>query len=216
MRTINIETGQDNFRQDITIELPPVKRVGVLVSGGADSAILLYILTKLNLDNGSPCEIIPFTVPKTDGALAFASRVIKYINITLNCQLPETTVVGNPNLHHSKQVWSGRNEAMEHYNIDIMIYGSQKTPPKDELDVNWEYPFRPEKIHYIDEKIYCPFAQVDKRNTIDLYRIFNQMELLALTHSCTEKTIGRCYKCLYCKEREWALKSNNLIDTGTV
>jgi hypothetical protein len=216
MISFQTETGQRHFKKNITIELPLVKRVGVLVSGGADSAILLYILTKLNLDNGNPCELIPFTVPKTDDALLYAKSVISYINKSLNCQLPETTVVGNPYLHHSKQVWSGRNEAMEKYNVDIMVYGSQKTPPKEELEVDWEYPYRPEKIHYIEEKIYCPFALVDKRNTIDLYRIFNQMDLLALTHSCTEQTIGQCNRCLYCKEREWALNSNNLIDTSKV
>jgi hypothetical protein len=216
MISFQTETGQGSFKQTITIELPVTKRIGVLVSGGADSAILLYILAKLNLDNGSPSELIPFTVPKTDGALSFATGVINYINKSLNCQLPDTIVVGDPHLHHSKQVWSGRNEAMEKHNIDIMIYGSQKTPPKEELEVDWEYPVRPEKIHYADAKIYCPFALVDKRNTIDLYRIFDKMDLLAITHSCTEQVRGSCGKCLYCQERAWALKSINLEEPGVL
>jgi hypothetical protein len=212
MISYSIETGLGSFKKTITIELPKVKRVGVLVSGGADSAILLYILAKLNLENGSPCELIPFTVPKTDGAIVFARGVVDHVNQALNCNLPQTTVVGDPTLHHSQQVSSGREEAFDNYDVDIIVYGSQQTPPKDELLVDWEYPIRPDQIHY--SIAYCPFALVDKRHTIDLYRIFNKMDLLAVTHSCTEKPSGRCGKCLYCQERAWALKSNLLEDTG--
>jgi hypothetical protein len=214
MNSYIIETGHSNFKKTIVIELPVAKRVGVLVSGGADSAILLYLLTKLNLENNSPCEIIPFTVPKTDGAVMFAMAVIEHVNLALKCNLPSTTIVGDPTLHHSKQVLSGRDEAMEEHNIDIMVYGSQQTPPKDELIVDWEYPYRPDSIHY--PTAYCPFALVDKRNTIDLYRIFDKKDLLAITHSCTEQVRGRCDKCLYCQERAWALKSINLEEPGVL
>jgi hypothetical protein len=212
MLSYNIETGLGSFKKTINIELPTVNRVGVLVSGGADSAILLYLLTKLNLENGSPCELIPFTVPKTDGAIVFARKIVGYINQLLDCELPQTTVVGDINLHHSQQVSSGRDEAFENYGIDLVVYGSQKTPPKDEMHGDWDYPFRPDKISY--PNAYCPFAFVDKRNTIDLYRIFDRMDLLSITHSCTENATSRCGECLFCQERAWALRENNLIDTG--
>jgi hypothetical protein len=214
MLSYNIETGLGSFKKTINIELPTVNRVGVLVSGGADSAILLYLLAKLNLENGNPCRLIPFTVPKTDGAIVFARKIVGYINQLLNCDLPQTTVVGDIKLHHSQQVLSGSNEAFDNYGIDIVVYGSQKTPPTTEMyvDGNWDYPVRPDKIYY--PNAYCPFAFVDKRNTIDLYRIFNRMDLLSITHSCTENATSRCGKCLFCQERAWALKENNLIDTG--
>ena len=212
MKTYIVETGKDHFKKTIEIKLPPVKQLGVLMSGGADSAILLYLLAKLNLENGSPCTITTFTVPKTDGSKAYSEIVVGYINSLLETDINMPHIVGDISLHHSQQVVSGRNEAMEKYGIETIAYGSQQVPPEEEIKIDWEYPFRPNQIDY--PNIYCPFALVDKRNTIDLFRIFDRMDLLSLTHSCTEKTIGRCGKCFNCIERQWSLDSNQLVDSG--
>jgi tRNA(Ile)-lysidine synthase TilS/MesJ len=58
----NIAVGKDDFKNTINLKLPKGNRIGVLVSGGADSAILLYLLAKLNIESLEPVELIPFTV----------------------------------------------------------------------------------------------------------------------------------------------------------
>lgn len=213
MKSYVIETGKDHFKKTIEIQLPKVDKIGVMVSGGADSAILLYLLAKLNKENGSPSKIIPVTVPLADGAKSYATIIISYINHLLETEIPEPIIAGDPELHHSKRVSSGRDEVLEKGLVDAFVYGSQMPPPEDELKIDWVYPYRPSSTQP-HELIYCPFALVDKRNTIDLYRIYDRMDLLALTHSCTEKDLGRCGKCYYCIERAWALEQNELTDSG--
>jgi len=212
MKNYVVETGFGHFKKTIEINLPTAKRIGVLVSGGADSAILLYLIAKLNKENNNPSEIIPLTVPIEDGAKSYATILVSYINHLLELDMPAPAIVGNPNLHHSQRVSSGRDEAFLSNLVDFVVYGSQQVPPKDELQIDWEYPARPDSINY--SVAYCPFALVDKRNTMDLYRIFDRMDLLSLTHSCTEKTLGRCGKCFNCIERSWALEQLNLEDSG--
>ena len=214
MKTYIFETGKDDFKEPIEIKLPDGDNIGFLVSGGADSAILLYLICKLNIENGSPKKITTFTVPKTDGSRPFAEIIVGYVSSLLDIEINMPHIVGDPTLHHSKQVLSGRNEAMEKFNIDCMIYGSQMVPPRELIDIDWEYPFRPEEIDY--PSVYCPFAKVDKRHTLDLYRICNMEPLLSLTHSCTMVAHGRCMKCFNCIERKWALEQLGVDDPGSL
>jgi hypothetical protein len=216
MSSYTLEVGKDDYKQTLEIKLPQGNRIGVLVSGGADSAILLYILAKLNLENNSPCTLIPFTVPKTDGSRPFAEIVVGYVSHLLDVSLDAPIIVGDATLHHSKQVLSGRNQAIAEHNLDCIVYGSQQVPPRELIDIDWEYPFRPDQIDYIEEKAYCPFALLDKRHTLDLYRIFDRFDLLSLTHSCTMVANGRCYKCFNCIERDWALNCLGIKDPGTL
>ena len=199
----------------IDLQIPKGKRIGVMTSGGADSAILLYLIAKLNTERETPCELVTFTVPKTDGSRPFAEIVVGYVSTLLNTELPMPIIVGDPTLHHSKQVLSGRNEAMEKHNIDCMVYGSQQVPPRELIDIDWEYPFRPDRIDVLPD-VYCPFALVDKRHTMELYRIFDRMDLLSLTHSCTMVAHGRCMKCFNCIERQWALDFLGITDPGAL
>lgn len=199
----------------IDLQIPKGNRIGIMVSGGADSAILLYLITKMNKERNDPCELVTFTVPKTDGSKPFAEIVVGYVSHLLGVELNTPIIVGDPTLHHSVQVLSGRNEAMEKHNIDCMIYGSQQVPPRELIDIDWEYPFRPDKVEVLPD-VYCPFALVDKRHTLELYRVFDRMDLLSLTHSCTMVANGRCMKCFNCIERQWALDSLGIADPGSL
>ena len=210
---MKIITGKDDYQREITIELPEHKsRVGVMLSGGADSAILLYLLCLERKMGNLPHEIIPYTVPRGDGAWNYVYDIVSYIRNALDCELPDSIQVGDPNLHHSKQGRSGELAARE-LGMEHFYYGSQMTPPP-EFPMPGDYPARPDKLEY-DIGISCPFALCDKRNTIDLYSAFDQWDLLALTHSCTAQTEGRCGECFNCTERKWALNAGNFTDPGS-
>jgi hypothetical protein len=208
-----INTGKDNYKKFINISLPKDKmKVGVMLSGGADSAILLYLLCLEKIKTRSQHSIIPFTVPRTDGAWNYVNGIVGYVRKELGCELPDPVKCGDPDLHHSEQVTSGREFAFAN-GIEVVYYGSQKTPPA-EFPMPGIYPERPDRINYA--RTICPFAEVDKRNTIELYSIYKQWPLLALTHSCTEQTQGRCGVCFNCTERKWALDAYGFTDSGAM
>lgn len=205
-----IFTGPDSDKRQIEIKFHENKqRIGVMLSGGADSAILLYLLALERKMAGSTQEIIPFTVARPDGAWNYVKPIVDKINQMLSIALPDPIQVGDPTLHHSKQGRSGELEARTKYHIDHFYYGSQQHPP---VPMPGEYPARPDQIELPGTTI--PFALVDKRHTLGLYEVFQAWPLIELTHSCTAQTEGRCGECYNCKEREWALGELGVTDPG--
>jgi hypothetical protein len=187
------------------------KKVGITVSGGADSAILLYIVALLNKQRPNPAELIPFTVPRTDGAYLYSPDIVEYVNQRLNLKLPVPLSVGDPTVHHSKQVETGTMAMLDNGIVDYIFYGSQQTPP-EEFPMPGLYPERPSHNKY--KRAQVPFVDLYKTHTLDLYYQFGQEKLLELSHSCTEMQIGRCGQCFQCAEREWAFRILGKKDPG--
>lgn len=206
-----IFTGPGSDKRQIEIKFHEGKqRVGVMLSGGADSAILLYLLAIERKMKNSKQELIPFTVARPDGAWNYVKPIVDKINQMLDINLPDPIQVGDPLLHHSQQGRSGELEARSKYNIDHFYYGSQQHPP---VPMPGDYPARPDKIELPGTTI--PFALVDKRHTLGLFEVFQAWPLIELTHSCTAQTEGRCGQCYNCKEREWALSELGVTDPGS-
>ena len=207
-----IFTGPDSDKRQIEIKFHEGKqRIGVMLSGGADSAILLYLLALERKLEGGTQEIVPFTVARPDGAWNYVKPIVDKINQMLGIELPDPIQVGDPTLHHSKQGRSGETEARSKYRIDHFYYGSQQHPP---VPMPGDYPARPDKVELPGTTI--PFALVDKRHTLGLYEVFQAWPLIELTHSCTALTEGRCGECYNCKEREWALGDLGITDPGVM
>lgn len=189
------------------------KKIAVLVSGGADSAILLHILAleakKYDV------EVVPFTVPRADGAINYSPRIVLEINKLTNSQLPPPISVGNPlELHHSQQTRSGHREILERFpDIDWIYYGSQKVTPELENIEGVAYPWRPERMFYQGKTI-CPFFDLIKEHTLELYYKLGVEDLLLYSHSCCVWDKGRCQKCYNCLERNWAFAKLGKIDHG--
>jgi hypothetical protein len=214
---MKITVGKTDFIAQIDIKLPNSKqRIGVMLSGGADSAVLLYLIClERKMDRGTQ-DIIPFTVARPDGAWDYVLPIVEWIRTELELtveQLPNPVQVGDPTLHHSKQGHSGEIEARSKHGIEHIFYGSQAHPDRALIELPGEYPSRPASVELPGTT--CPFALVDKRHTLGLYDIFNVWPLIELTHSCTALTKGRCGECYNCKEREWALQSLGLVDPGS-
>lgn len=191
------------------------KKIAVLVSGGSDSAILLYILSleakKYNI------EILPFTVPRADGAIKYSPKIVEQVSILSGYTLPLPIAVGNPlQLHHSQQTRSGHNEILQKFpEIDYVYYGSQKVTTELEGIDNVVYPWRPERMFYPGKTI-CPFFDLTKEHTLELYYKLNVVDLLSYSHSCCVWDKGRCLKCYNCIERDWAFKKLGQTDPGNL
>lgn len=182
------------------------KRYGILLSGGLDSAILLYLL----IQQYPKLDIQPFTIPKFDGAIIYADPIITYINEKLNSKLPKTIQVGNPTLPHRNQSKSAVLDIFSKHSVDFLFIGINQNPPELET-----YPGAPERdTNSPNEKILLPFANMFKDEILKLYFDNDQEELIELTHSCTEQEIGRCGRCWQCTERAWAFSQHGREDTG--
>jgi 7-cyano-7-deazaguanine synthase in queuosine biosynthesis len=189
------------------------KKIAVLLSGGSDSAILLYILAKeckkYNVD------LMIFTVPRADGAINYSPKIVFEINKLLDIDLAPPIAVGDPhNHHHSQQTRSGHREILAKYpDVDYIYYGSQKVATELENLENVIYPWRPDRLFY-QGKTVCPFFDLTKDHTLDLYYQLGVEDLLKYSHSCCVWDKGRCGKCYNCIERNWAFQKLDKTDPG--
>lgn len=183
------------------------KKYGILLSGGIDSAVLLYLLIKSN----PAINIQPFTIAKTDGATLYADPIIKHFNSKFSLAIPPTIIVGDPTVHHREQSKTAVVDIFtKHTDIDMLYIGINRNPP--ELADDPHAPQRDTKSTH--PKIVFPFIDLYKTNVLQFMYDNKQQDLLALTHTCTEQQYGRCNKCWQCRERMWAFRQLDRIDTG--
>ena len=184
------------------------KQYGILLSGGLDSAILLYLLTSSNYG----IKIQPFTIAKTDGACLYADPIIDHVNRKFNLSIPKTIVVGDPTTYHRLQSATAVKYIFKNYPVDYLYIGINQNPP--ELA---KLPGAPERdTKSTNPKIVFPFVNMYKHNILELMYASDQEDLINITHSCTEQQHGRCNQCWQCTERAWAFKQLDKQDTGTL
>jgi hypothetical protein len=178
-------------------------QIGILVSGGIDSAILYYLLIKENIETGQKFNITPYTILRKEGSKHYAIKVLNWIH--RHYGLPETqlNVVGDPTLPEIQQVESGITEIL-HKKIDYIYVGIIEARP--EHSVGWfRFPFT-ETFH----RRY-PLLNLQKSHVIDLYRKFDVMDLLSVTHSCAVNELVPCGTCNGCNEKNWGLSELGLV-----
>jgi hypothetical protein len=182
------------------------KQYGILLSGGLDSAILLYLLVNAN----TKIQIQPFTIAKSDGAYLYADPVIEHFNQKFNLSIPKTIVVGDPTVYHRLQSTTAVKDIFEKHSVDYLYIGINQNPP--ELANLDGAPKRDTKSN--DPRIIFPFVDLYKHNILEFMYAHGQEDLADITHSCTEQPFGRCNNCWQCTERQWAFKQLDKTDTG--
>lgn len=189
-------------------EIDDSKKYGILLSGGLDSAMLLYLLIKSN----SNINLQPFTIPKKDGSSIYAVMVINHLNNKLGLKISQPVLVGNPNAHHTKQSTSAILEIFNKHRVDYLYMGVNTNPP--ELDNLNGAPKR--FLSSPSPRLIYPFAEMLKDEILKIMFDEGQEDLCNVTHSCTEQQVGRCNLCWQCTERSWAFTRLHKIDTGTL
>lgn len=205
--TIEFTCGPQHDLQKFKIGLPLPLRLGVLVSGGIDSAILYWILNYLNSQHGWKHTIKPFTIHRREGSPVHAPMVIDYVNnyFSINNKI---TIVGNNTLPEPQQVASGVREVFESHLANVLYLGNIKMFP--EHAVGWSIP-KIQDTHMVRS----PMLHLNKSHVLDLVIRCNQPELFKITHSCIHSS-GRCYKCNGCNERSWGFEQLGITDPGSV
>jgi len=184
------------------------KQYGLLLSGGIDSAVLLYLLIKSN----PSINLQPFTIPKTDGAYLYADPVIEHFNRKFLLNIPKTIQVGDPTVYHRQQSATAVKEIFDKHPVDYLFVGINQNPP--ELD---SLPGSPQRAKSSpNPRVIFPFVDLYKHNILEFMYNNDQADLIDITHSCTEQQQGRCNRCWQCTERAWAFKQLGQTDTGTL
>lgn len=202
--------GANNEIVNITLPVGKNKKILFAISGGADSAILLYILAKMNRDLETGHTFIPFTVPRPDGGANYSPKIVSWIANKLNIDIPAPMIVGDGNLPHNIVVKVVIAELMSDNKYDYLYVAENKIPP-DIID--GLAPVRAPHPNF--RRAALPFWGVTKDCSIDLYYREGIPELLELTHSCTELVNERCNRCFQCNERSWAFSKLGITDPGT-
>jgi hypothetical protein len=193
-------------------------RIGVMLSGGVDSAILYYLIMLENFMRGGRhamgedidlYEIVPMCAPKKDGANFYAEKVNAEVCRLLGIPAPKILYIGNPWELHNEIVTNAIVTAL-HYNVVTKIFVADNITPKVKFPG-----LEPQRVKSEHDAVQQPFFKMTKDKIIDLYYTNGVSNLLKVTHSCTEQKQGRCNQCWQCHERAWAFQQLGLSDPGT-
>jgi len=208
-----------------------VDNVGVNVSGGADSAILLYGIAKF-LQENSPSTKITVVTCSNDFKHRWngrkAANVINFVADKLNFT--------NFDIHYNyyrdtqdvKYFHEVEQRLFDENRIDMLASGITQKPlygdttvenifgkTKELRNLFLEGRESPNQIIWTEDKRYWnPFANVDKKMIAYLYDYYNVRDsLFSITRSCEVEPIEKfnkefenkpCGHCWWCMERKWA------------
>ena len=197
--------------------------VGIMVSGGADSAILLYHLMKHSKD-----KIHIFSLGNNDK---------RRLNLSVATQVVEKCIqlTGNINIEHHINYCETQTlnsllvmpkQFIEEKRIKIVYGGVTSIPPKKVLDT---FKLRSLELDNRDPNVerdvlssdgiwYAPWTNIDKKIIASMFKEENLIEtLFSITRSCAydpthhyfienvkDPGYGHCGECWWCEEREWA------------
>lgn len=196
------------------VEICIKENAGLSLSGGADSAILAYILLKYSKN-----KIHFFTTASLQKEII----TVKHSSIVLK-KCAELTNNFNFEHHISYVREQNRDEffknllsKVENNIVDIVYTATTEIPPVDEamrftekLPIDILMRRNPKIIKPIlthKGKLYHPLININKKKIKDLYIRENVLdELFPLTRSCESEVeySKHCGNCWWCQERHWA------------
>jgi len=208
---MNIICGPADDQREITLTLPNKRsRIGVLVSGGIDSAILYYLLHLENTATGNIHEIRPISILRKEGSRYFSHLVVGAVNQQFNIPFIEPKLFGDNSLPEEKQIKSLVDQSLVS-GFNIVYAGAIEQLPQHMVD--WQ-PIPSKET----ARFKTPFQTINKSHIIDITIKFKQETLFYITHSCAsaDYQVGRCNRCNGCNERSWGFEKLGLVDPGTI
>ena len=176
-----------------------------MVSGGLDSAVLYFLIHKLNQEGNKSHKIQPFLMKRQEGSKIYGPKIIQYVHEIFNIDT-DPIYVGDHSLDDDRQIWSAINQTLNRHDVNVVFVGSIET--MEIHTIGWRPPVKP-----IDsEEFINPFKNLTKSHVVDLAYQIGQEQLLKLSHSCIYQI--RCGQCLSCQEREWGFSQLGKNDPG--
>jgi 7-cyano-7-deazaguanine synthase in queuosine biosynthesis len=204
MKTINI----------CGVNIDIYNKPGISVSGGADSALLLYILMTNATDT-----IHIFTTGNNQkfrrNVIVATSLVEKLIQITNNSNVEHH--ISYEEIQNTKTLYPKLGFYKKTGLVDVIYTGITANPPKH-IAATFKFPITennrdPEVQHNTKLGIfYTPFCNHDKSKIAEIYKKLKITEVFNYTRSCEyhnemsiqDPGLGHCGECWWCQERIWA------------
>ena len=194
-----------------------VKKIGLAMSGGCDSSLLLYLLcNQIVEDNLLDVTIHPLIFCHIDrpSMIKPVYDVIMEVERSSGSLFP----IERPHVGYAKHKTT---EILKEYlnpkerNVDIICRGTTRNPPLvvmpgDQKDRAWEDPEEPE---INEEGEWVPFTNMHKQDLALIYKELNLKNIFELTVSCighfdeSEGFTKACRRCWWCFEKNWAFKT---------
>jgi 7-cyano-7-deazaguanine synthase in queuosine biosynthesis len=198
----------DQHGQTVDFKIPvKYKKILVNVSGGADSALLLYLIVKYVQNNIKDAEVNVMTLAnraKADWNARKAADVIHYVITRTNFQnfnMHYTFYRDEQEMHYFEET---QKDLFEQNKFDFFAHGTTANPQGDVFVSNIDNTIvnlkdnalsdrDPRNYNFIDEHehngkkfaVMNPWYNVDKRFIAEQYDKFNlRKDLLPLTRSC--------------------------------
>ena len=197
-------------------------RVGVVVSGGFDSAVLWHMINKLY--EGTGASVTPYTVPKVDGSIRHANMMLESYSKKNNVKRIHTRRVGivdQTNRYPNgatllEQLVSGLREIL-YADIPLadVVYTGASPFPKHLVE---KFPIVPRDRNFTrgtewEDVCKQPFDSYTKDMLVAIALDEGILDdIREVTHSCVKQDRGRCNECFWCQERDWAFISNGHLD----
>ena len=194
------------------------KRIGLHLSGGADSALILYLLVKMIQERkDNDVLIYPITgydvsSPAISNYIA-AENVINWIQDKTNYNLIQPLIVApytNKDDTKDDMIRSTRNYLAQRYCCEVVLDGTSlgmpNSPRSGPVGYQW---VDDEQIRGLSIKYphLFPWATVTKQFIAAQYKKFGIEELSMITNSCINNSVEPCRECWWCQERYWAFGS---------
>ena len=193
------------------INLPNVKKIGIKMSGGADSSLAAYLIAEYIIKNNLKIEIYPIVIIEKDAPFQdiFVSQVINFIEKSINFKFQDKIVKHHSSKNNKIKTIRSVEEELKNF-LDLIVSGVTQLPKTDDFCE----PGGPDDHRkgifptLWDDWIYAPFINLDKKELANLYEEHKLLDtLFPLTRSCVQETkefSNHCGICWWCKERLWA------------
>lgn len=174
--------------------------IGIYVSGGIDSTVLLYTFCQMHRDLSSPSRLRAFSIP-VGADVGWASAIVLWMQSRFGLDLNHTTLDYDQRLPSHLRVRSTLRRAIA--SCDFVLLGDTMNPQ--------EIGPGPRREVSRDRRFVQPMIEWTKREVIALSQEINMPdELMALTNSCDfDSDCGHCWACT---ERAWGFAANDLRD----
>jgi hypothetical protein len=216
------------------------KTLGIQLSGGLDSALLLFLTTKAIQEHNLDIKIQPISIfipTKAKNIVATTAIIDKVRELTGANFINDGLVVNMP--MESTSPKDGKKDQffnttvvnlfMENV-IDFEFNGNTKNPP-EHIRKYFDNDHARQKNRDNASSVYnsprsaSPHYNVDKRDIVNLYLKYDLInELAPLTISCdanidaihSKQSTVPCGQCWWCHERKYGFDSNNIIDPAPI
>jgi 7-cyano-7-deazaguanine synthase in queuosine biosynthesis len=192
-------------------------KIGLSMSGGADSSLLLYILLS-NKKETIEVFTLASDLKGRSSAKVATSVIDKCIQLTRNNNINHHIIYTD--VQTDEKLFKLQWEMMNENKINMIYTAITANPPKEVADNfltaidNSEQDKRDPLIikSIIGGGWCCPFINIDKIKIAEMYKSLGLIDtLFPLTRSCELENppnnyMEHCSKCWWCKERFWGFK----------